>query len=194
MTYNIEGGRETDTVIKIVGAEKKISVVAVQEAGPDRRINDLRNAMSALRLNYDQVARAPAYDLHVATFTRDPITRADRLPGFRNAGLITTIHNPDLGLIAICNAHLTPFTEDERLREMETALSQLSKSGAHHRIIAGDLNSLSSQDNYPSALLDSFNDAQRKKFMAGGIVQHRVLTLPIRAFSEHSCVFPADSP
>jgi endonuclease/exonuclease/phosphatase family metal-dependent hydrolase len=86
--------------------------------------------------------------------------------------MVSVINIGPSGPVAFGNLHLSPFSETERLREIEIALSALNATGAPARIIAGDLNSLSSQDHYPRNLPARFNDTQRQKFMSGGKLQH----------------------
>ena len=58
---------------------------------------------------------------------------------------MTLIDTP-LGEVAICNLHLHSTSEDERLKELDAILNHVSEH--EHRILLGDFNSLSSDDNY----------------------------------------------
>jgi len=84
---------------------------------------------------------------------------------FRNAALETVIDSA-IGEISICNAHLNPHTEEERLAEIDLILN--AQSAYKYKIVVGDMNSLSPHDKYDAEMINRFNEKQLAKFTEEG--------------------------
>ncbi len=95
---------------------------------------------------------------HVASFTGEQIVGSDVVPMKHNAALVTLIES-QWGQIALCNCHLSPRSEEERVSEVQRIISDLS--GYEHAIFMGDLNSLSAHNEYDMSV---FNEKQARKF------------------------------
>ena len=90
---------------------------------------------------------------------------------FRNAATEVLIDTP-LGEIDIISLHLSPFTEEERLIEVEELLKSTAKY--NNVIIMGDFNSLSVHDKYEGYVAE-FNEKQMKKFVTNGMLRYDVI-------------------
>lgn len=118
-------------------------------------------------------------DYHVAILSRYPLKKKeDFAEKFRNAALNAVI-DCEFGEIAICNAHLNPMTEDERLSEIEIILRGQLEYGK--QIILGDLNSLSPYDYYDPHITESFNQKQLMKFTKNAKLQYGVISRLLEA-------------
>ncbi len=184
MCYNIYRGGKEGKISRIPLIEQVIKAespdfLAFQEANDFERDNCrmLKDISKNSGLPYTALAEGSltksGKQYHAASFSRYPFKQIEDWKGqLRNAAL-TALFSTPLGEIAIYNVHLSPGTEDERLKELELILfksSQYSQS-----VLLGDLNSLSPQDAYPSGLSSQFNEAQQRKFLAGGQLQTRVI-------------------
>ncbi len=118
-----------------------------------------------------RTASGTAY--HVASYLRYHIKEIEDFRGkFRNAALQTVIQS-DIGEVSICNTHLTPVSEKDRLDEIGCILD--SMKAYDNRIILGDLNSLSEQDGLEDSLIEKFNETQIKKFSENGKLKFDVI-------------------
>lgn len=188
MCYNIYRGGKEGKISRIPLIEQVIKTespdfLAFQEANDFEKDNCrmLKDISKSSGLSYTALAEGSltksGRQYHVASFSRYPFKQIEDWKGqLRNAAL-TTVFSTPLGDIAICNVHLSPGTEDERLKELELILSKTPYSQS---IILGDLNSLSPQDAYPWGLSSQFNEAQQKKFLVEGKIQTRVIQSIIR--------------
>lgn len=173
LTYNLlSGGQQgkRQNLSQITEALREISAdfIALQEANnfelDNRRL--LKKLADELEYPYYDLSRGGEKGrwgfFNAASLSKFPFKDINRFEGeFRNAALQTIIGSR-IGDISICNTHLTPMTEDERLVEVEKVLkasSQYEKS-----IILGDINSLSPQDIYDADIITSFNPVQIEKF------------------------------
>ncbi len=176
MTFNIfEGAEETLPAVVGIVNSKKPDFLAIQEANTFSKNNNelLKELATRFDLPYFDISLSREFDFHVASFSKVPFKIVRKLEGFRNAALLTTIDS-EYGEIAICNTHLTPYTENERLMEVEKVIAALEQYP--RRIIIGDLNSLSPQDQFDSDLVASFSTGQRKKFTNNDQLQFKVIS------------------
>ena len=72
-----------------------------------------------------------------------------------------------IGKLSIGGLHLTPYTEDKRLPEIDLITKAQSKY--KNKILMGDMNSLSETDNYSPNIIKGFNEMQLKKFTTRGV-------------------------
>lgn len=100
----------------------------------------------------------------LSTFTRLPVTRQlVHREGFWHAAVEIGVET-DAGKFTIFNLHLNPLAENQRSAEIEQLLSLTNLS--RPTIIAGDLNSLSRRDNYPTDMLSRLEHKGIVKFGA----------------------------
>lgn len=176
MTYNILG-EDDQRIPDALAAIKAVhpDFLAIQEANQFTKNENhyLHLFSKELGLPFYELSHATEHDYHVASFSKYPFKRVQKLKGFRNAALETIIMC-ELGEVSICNAHLTPYTEEERVVEVHRIIE--AQKDSSQRIILGDLNSLSLHDNYS---IDSIviNESQRRKFTNNGELQLQVTTV-----------------
>jgi len=168
MTYNIlEGGENRfESIIKVVFNEKPDFLVINEANGFEKNNNQTFNKFSEeTGLPYFKLALSGEYDYHTAIFSKYPLKEVKEIESLRNAG-ISTIIETKLGAISIVGAHLTPYTEDQRLREIDLIISRQMQHS--NKILIGDMNSLSATDEYNEDMINDFNDTQLKKFTTNG--------------------------
>ena len=175
MTFNILTGGTNEDGSRIEFIKEAISEVspdflALQEAnGFERDNNRLLKEMSQhIGLPYYALSDGLIEDrgfsssriqsevrrYHLATLSRYPFksryvySQAD----FAIAPPLCTVIDSFVGELSICNIHLDTWSEDKRLKELEVIL----KDGAEYenRILLGDLNSVSDDDNYDVETLE----------------------------------------
>jgi len=164
MTYNILNGGEDrmELIIKIISNEKLDFLVINEANGFNENNNQRLNKLAEqIELPYFDLSLSGEYDYHTAIFSRYPFARKEQLKPMRNAGIMVNIKTK-LGDLSIVGMHLTPYTEDLRLKEIELILNQQKKY--ENKILMGDLNSLSFSDNYNQKVIKGFNNYQLEKF------------------------------
>jgi len=168
ISFNIfDGGRARMPKIISVIKQENPDFLAIQEANGFEKDNykTLKELAAVLGYKYFAIALAPS-GYHVASFSRYKFVAQIALTDkFRNAALQTVINQP-YGKLAICNTHLSPWTESERIREIE--IIEKAQKNYQYKIILGDINSLSPQDSFSDQQISKFNDYQRKKLMKDG--------------------------
>ncbi len=168
MTYNILNGGEAglDLVIDVVKKESP-DYLTINEANTfasdDNKV--LKDFASKTGFKYFELALSGEYDYHVAALSKYPLKQVHKLQPLMRACVISVIET-EFGEISIASLHLTPYTEDLRHPEIDLILDYQSKS--KNRILMGDMNSLSPDDNYNPNIVKDFNEMQFKKFMTDG--------------------------
>jgi len=159
VSFNIfDGGQARLPKILAIINKENPDYLAIQEANGFEAATILDYKNYALSL-------APS-GYHVATFSRIAFSSVQTYTGqFKNAALQTICDLP-FGKTVICNTHLSPWTEDERQKELAIIIKSQEKYD--YKIILGDLNSLSPHDSFPEKEVNNFNAYQRKKFMKNG--------------------------
>jgi len=177
LTYNIlYGGEDKDKsrihLIEQVIRDISPTVLTIQEAELFDKDNyaKLKHFKSNINLPYWAYSkgyfRKNGRRFDVATFSVIPLQKiTDFNETIRNGGLNVVVDS-EFGKISICNTHLTPHTEDERLVELDKMIE--SQLPYDNKIILGDLNSLARVDNYSKDEFDAFNSSQIKKFLKDG--------------------------
>ncbi len=184
LTYNILHGGEDENksrIPMILNIIKSISpnVAAIQEANKFDK-NDYAK-LKQFKINFPYSAYSEGlisksgrrYD--VVTISSIPLKKASDFDTSTRNGNLNISIDSEFGKISICNTHLSPKTEDERLIELSKIIESQSKY--EHKIILGDLNSLSRLDKYEQKVFDSFNDKQKRKFLKKGTPQYDVTDL-----------------
>jgi len=167
MTYNIyEGGGSRLPVIADIIKEENPDFVALQEAVFEDP--DLRTLGEQTGYEHHVISYAGKGNFNVASLSKFSFKTAYGLARFRNACLKTVIAS-EFGEITILNAHLTPSSEGQRLKELGIILNE---TGYGHTIILGDFNSLSPEDKYDTT---AFNDTEKRKFTKDGRVRYEVI-------------------
>lgn len=168
MTYNIlAGGRTRFPLILTIIRQAAPDFLAIQEANGFEK-NDfqrLKEWSQALNLPYFELAPATRYDFHIASLSRYPFKKVEKIKLLQNACLLTEIESP-LGRVTVVNAHPYPQEERERLKDIEKVLSAISNK--LHPILLGDMNALSPLDGYPQTIVDQFNVYHLLKFTQNG--------------------------
>lgn len=175
MTYNIlNGAKDRLSVVLDVIKHEKPDYLTINEANTFIADNDRNLKFFAKEADfpYYDIALSGEYDYHVAVFSKYQFKTINKLRGFRNACLETLI-NCDFGDVSICGTHLTPYTEDERLKELNLII--LHQKKYKNKIILGDLNSLSPDDNYNPKMI-ILNDIQKRKFTKNDKLQFKVIS------------------
>lgn len=168
MTYNILNGGEAgfDLIIKIV-KNAAPDYLTINEANTFANNNNklLKEFASQTGFKYYDLALSGEYNYHVAVFSKYPFKKVYKLQPLMRACLICLVET-EFGEISIASLHLTPYSEDLRHPEIDLILSFQNKF--KNRILMGDMNSLSSDDNYDAAITKNFNQLQLKKFTTEG--------------------------
>lgn len=175
MTYNILNGGEArlDLVIDIVKKESP-DYLTINEANTflaeDKKL--LREFAAKTGFKYYEISASGEYDYHVAALSRYPLRQIQKPKPLMRACVMSVIE-AEWGKISIASLHLTPYTEDLRLPEIDLILS--FQSEFKNKILMGDMNSLSQDDDYDPEMVTSFNDIQTKKFTTDGKLKFDVI-------------------
>ncbi len=168
MTYNILDGA-ADTLQEIIEVVKKESpdYLTLNEANTfaanDNKV--LKDFARETNFPYFDIALSGEYDYHVAVLSKYPFKSVHKLQPLARACLIALIDSP-LGEISIASLHLTPYSEDLRHPEIDLILD--FQQQYPHKILMGDMNSLSKNDKYDEKIIADFNETQIKKFTSNG--------------------------
>lgn len=168
MAYNIlDGGKDRlYSILEVIKVENPEFLIINEANGFEKNENKkLKQFSEEIGLPHFKLALSGEYDYHTAIFSKHPFKEAKEIKPLRNAGIFALIET-ELGEISIAGAHLTPYTEDLRLSEIDLVINQQSKS--LNKIFMGDMNSLSIIDGYNEETIRGFNDAQLKKFTTDG--------------------------
>ncbi|MFH0979559.1 MAG: endonuclease/exonuclease/phosphatase family protein [Candidatus Roizmanbacteria bacterium] len=164
MTYNIlNGGNERlSTIIEIIKKESP-DYLTINEANTFAKDNNkiLKEVANKTSFRFFDIALSGEYDYHVAVFSKYPFKKITKLQPLMRACLVAQIDSV-FGELSIASLHLTPYTEDLRHPEIDRIVEYQKKF--QNRILMGDINSLSRQDNYDQGMIKDFNDMQIKKF------------------------------
>ncbi len=168
MTYNILNGGEDrfESIIKVVSSENPDFLVINEANGFEKNGNQKLDKFSEKTgLLHFKLALSGEYDYHTAVFSRYPFKEVREIKTLRNAGILVVIETK-LGEISIAGAHLTPYTEDLRLSEIDLIANQQKQYP--NKILMGDMNSLSVIDGYNEKMIKGFNNTQLEKFTTDG--------------------------
>lgn len=168
MTYNLlnGGGNGLDKIFAVIESETP-DFLTINEANsfPDNDFKILKDvAMVGKFANY-KLARAGQNDCHVAIFSKYAWKSVEEIRPLDRACIVAEF-DTSLGKLSVGGLHLTPFTEDRRLSEID--LITKAQSGYKNKILMGDMNSLAEEDDYDEEIIKGFNEKQIKKFTAEG--------------------------
>lgn len=168
MIYNILNGGEDrfESVVKVIFNEDPDFLVINEANGFEKNSNQKLNKFSEkIGLPHFKLALSGEYDYHTAVFSKYPFKEAKDVKPLRNAGILAVIDTKS-GEIAIVGAHLSPYTEDLRLSEIDLIINRQKQYPS--KILMGDMNSLSAGDGYNEEMVKGFNDTQLEKFANDG--------------------------
>lgn len=171
LTFNIfDGGNERLQIIIDVIKSQSPDYVTINEANTFSANNNkiLKQVAKEIGTPYFDIALSGDMDYHVAVFSKYRLLNIRKLQPLDRACLISETETP-IGLISIASLHLTPFSEKLRDRELDLILEE--QKSFPNRILTGDMNSLSVEDNYPNNLVSEFNKVQLNKFTSHGSIR-----------------------
>lgn len=167
MTYNILDGGEgrLDLIISAIKNDLP-DVLVINEANNFVADDNKVLKKVAVETGLSHYAIAPTeWGYDVAIFSKSPLKKSEVLmPGKRAA--ISVEIDSEFGPLSVVGAHLSPDSGDMRLMESKTITDAQKKN--RNRIIMGDMNALSRQDNYDSKIISGFNKKQLQKFTYNG--------------------------
>jgi exonuclease III len=120
MTYNILNGGEAgvNLIIEVV-KQANPDILTINEANTFITNTKIPETISEkANLPYYHIAHSGEQDYHVAVFSRYPFKKLEEIKPLMRAGILVVV-NTDIGEIAIIGTHLTPYTEDLRLPEIQ---------------------------------------------------------------------------
>jgi len=168
MTYNLlNGAPETlDDVISVVNSVNP-DFLTINEANTfvENGEKILKDFAQKIGFKNYKLALSGEYDYHVAAFSKPPFKTVEEIKPLMRAGILSVVDTV-LGEMSVVSTHLTPYTEDLRLPEIELITKTQSKY--KNKVLMGDMNSLSEYDNYNPEMIKSFNEIQTRKFTTSG--------------------------
>lgn len=145
MTYNlgIDSKNHITSVINIIKGEMP-DILVLNEAGwLNNEPHTLEGLSARLSLPYFFFAKSTESVNDVALFSRFQLKNAQLVRGLQNAGIVAVVKT-EFGNLSIAGVHLASNTEDTRLTEITSVISQ--QKNCLYKVILGDLNSISPED------------------------------------------------
>lgn len=168
MTYNLlNGAPETlNNVISVVNLVCP-DFLTINEANTFAANGEeiLKDFAQKTEFKNYKLALSGEGNYHVAAFSKYPFKTVEEIKPLMRAGILSVIET-NLGEISIVSTHLTPYTEDLRLSEIQLIIKTQSKY--NNKVLMGDMNSLAEYDNYNPEIIKSFNEMQTRKFTTDG--------------------------
>lgn len=175
MTYNIlDGGDDRIGIISEIINQAAPDYLTINEANGFEAGNQqrLRYLSEQTGLPYYHLSLSGSQAYHVAVLSKYPFKVVEELKPLIRAGIATVV-NAESGEMSIVGAHLAPYTEELRIPEIELIVKHQAKY--NHRILMGDMNSLSPQDGYSEKIIDNFNETQLNKFTSDSKLRFNVV-------------------
>lgn len=168
MTYNLLNGAP-ETLENVISVVKLVEpdFLTINEANTfaDNNEEILKYFANKTGFSNFKLALSGEYDYHVAAFSKYKFKIVEEIKPLMRAGILAVV-DTDLGEVSIVSTHLTPYTEDLRLPEIELITKVQEKY--KNKVLMGDMNSLAEYDNYDPTIIKSFNEMQLKKFTTNG--------------------------
>lgn len=175
MTYNILNGGEMgiDAIVDVVKKEAP-DFVTINEANTFAANGNegLNEFAEKTGFKFSELALSGENDYHVAVLSKYPFTRVDKITPLTRACIVVEVET-EFGEVSIASMHLTPYTEDQRIPEIDLIMK--FQSEFRLKVMMGDMNSLSTNDNYSSTMVKDFNEMQLKKFTTDGKLRFDVI-------------------
>jgi len=176
MSYNIWNGAvdRLESIVSIVNTENPDILVVNEANGFEEDNNKILNqfAIETGFPFYHMELCGDGDSYHAAVFSKYPLKKIDTVHPLTRAGILAVI-DTEFGELAVFGTHLSPESEEWRLKEAALIIKSLQQYP--NRIVVGDLNSLSPQDNYPESLIEHFHPGQIRKFTVDGKVRFDVI-------------------
>lgn len=174
MTYNIlDGGNSRLEMIAEIIKNEDPDFLTINEANGfdlDKQ-QKLRKLSDLTGLPNYHLTLSGEWDYHVAILSKHPFKSVTEIHPLKRAGIIATF-DTNIGEIAIASTHLAPSSEEIRISEIELILKELEPYT--NKILMGDMNSLSTNDNYSNDIIKDFKDSQIRKFTSDGKLLFKV--------------------
>lgn len=166
MAYNIlKGGENRLGLILEVIKKENPDFLVVNEANGFDKNDELNQFSKKISLPYFKLSLSGEYNYHTAVFSKYSFKEIKEIRPLRNAGIFVVVET-EFGKISIIGAHLSPYTEDSKLSEIDLIINQQKQYP--NRILMGDMNSLSDRDRYDEKIIKGFNETQLNKFTTNG--------------------------
>ncbi|MFH1235405.1 MAG: endonuclease/exonuclease/phosphatase family protein [Parcubacteria group bacterium] len=189
MTYNVyRGGEDRFESIKEVIASVRPDILAIQEAcewessGRFHAVGRLLGIPEgSMKISHSNSRSSSGRIYDIALYSRYPISDFQVMNDPENIWhslLFATLAAPKPFHVLV--AHLSPKTEDWRLREVPRISGLLTQHSSEPMLLMGDLNSLSPADPYPPSLLQQLQEYGISKF-GGDALRFDVITALQRA-------------
>jgi exodeoxyribonuclease-3 len=165
-TYNLyEGAKDSYPLIDFI-QKQAVDVLCIQEANGWQSNNFDRVRDFARQTGLDHYVFGDSHtEYKLATFSKSPITSlAVAKAGYWHCAVQATVAYRERSL-DIWNVHLNPQDEASRLNEAEALIAGIGGD----TIIIGDMNSLSSDDLYPTTMMAGLVDRGITKFGTTGL-------------------------
>ncbi|MFC1687213.1 endonuclease/exonuclease/phosphatase family protein [Patescibacteria group bacterium] len=181
MTYNILNGA-VETLPQIIEVVKKESpdFLMLNEANTFAKNNNALLKEFAVKTGfpYFKISLSGEGDWHIAVFSKYPLKNIYMLKPLARACIIATIESI-YGPISIASLHLTPYTEDLRQPEIESIIAY--QKPFSHKILMGDMNSLSRNDGYKDNIIKDFDEIRIRKFTTNGKLRFDIIDKILKA-------------
>lgn len=178
MTYNLLNGAEGqfDDVIKVINTQNPDFLTINEANGFDLENNKSLVSLSRqTSLPFFYLAKCGDGDgYHIAILSKHELLNVEEIDSFARAAIVSQL-SIDGKMLTILSTHLSPYTEEKRMREADLIVRRLSKADDY--ILMGDLNSLSQYDNYDNSMAGGFNDMQTRKFTSDNKLLFEVMRL-----------------
>lgn len=166
ITYNILNGGEDrlESIIKVISGEKPDFLI-INEANEFEKDDKLNKFSEKIGLPHFKLSLSGEYNYHAVLFSKYPFKEVKEIKPLRNAGVLVVV-DTKLGKICIAGAHLSPYTEESRLPEIDLIIDEQKQYP--NKVLIGDMNSLSAGDGYDEEVIKGFNETQLSKFTTNG--------------------------
>lgn len=175
MTYNILEGA-TKTLLQVIEVVKRETpdYLVLNEA------NGFEKDNNKILKEFAKLTGFPYFDLalwnndiyHIAIFSKYPLKKVYKIKPVERTYIVSLIDSP-LGELSIVALHLSPKSEDIRLKEIHFIIDFQKKFTKS--FLMGDLNSISRFDRHSPDFAASFNEKQKKKFTSRGKIRFDVI-------------------
>ena len=147
MTYNLgDGGKNyIPSIVNVIKKEMPDILVLNEASWLNKKPYTPEWLSIELSLPHFVFGKSNKSINHVAIFSKFNLENVTTVNGLQNAGIIA-IAKTELGDVSVAGVHLASNTEDTRLVEIANIISQ--QKNCQFKVILGDLNSISSEDEF----------------------------------------------
>ena len=182
------GTNRLDLILEIIKTENPDFLIINEANGFEKNDNQKLNKFSEeIGLPHFKLALSGEYYYHTAVFSKYPFEEIKEIKPLRNAGIFAVIET-QFGEMSIIGAHLAPYAEEARLSEIDSIIGQQKQYP--NKVLMGDMNSLSAEDGYDTAMIKGFNETQLNKFTTNGEFRFDVINKIISSgYSDSAAIF-----